>query len=221
MQDRERRFAEAALGLVVDALEGEVVVGLGDAAKIGQRVADFRPLVEPRAADDLVRQPQGDEPLLEFAHLKGGAHQDGDVVERNAFVLGRFDLLADEPRLLLAVRALSDLRPIAERLVGEQRLSRDGRDCGRSIPRRRRECGRRRAIVSLEPDHLRAGKILLEAQDVFDVGAAPGVDRLIVVADAAQIAVGLGEEPKPADTGRRSCPGTRRPGCSGSAGGTC
>ena len=112
MQDRERRFAKAALGLVIDALEGEVVVGLGDAAKIGQRVADFRPLVESRAADDLVRQPQGDEPLLEFAHLKRGAHQDGDIVERNAFVLGRLDLLADESRLLLSCPTLR--RPSAD-----------------------------------------------------------------------------------------------------------
>ena len=54
-----------------------------------------------------------------------------------------------------------------------------------------------RAIISFESDHLRAGKVPLEPQDVFDVGAAPGVDRLIVVADAAQIAVCLGEEAKP------------------------
>ena len=54
-----------------------------------------------------------------------------------------------------------------------------------------------RAIVALEPDHLRAGKVLLEAQDVVDVGAAPAVDRLVVVADAAQVAVGLGEQPEP------------------------
>src|SRR6202042_3142488 len=121
MQDRKRRFAKASFGLVIDTLEGEVVVGLGDAAKIGQRVAYFRPLVESWAADDLVRQPQGDEPLLEFAHLKRSAHEDGDIVEGNAFVLGRFDLLADEPRFLLAIRPLGDPRPISERLVGEQR----------------------------------------------------------------------------------------------------
>ena len=46
MQGRERCFAEAAFGLVIDALEGKVVVGLGDASKVGQRVAYFRPLVE-------------------------------------------------------------------------------------------------------------------------------------------------------------------------------
>ena len=54
-----------------------------------------------------------------------------------------------------------------------------------------------RAVIALEPDHLGARKILLEAQDVVDVGAAPSVDRLIVVADAAKIAVGPREKPQP------------------------
>jgi hypothetical protein len=48
-------------------------------------------------------------------------------------------------------------------------------------------CGRR-AVVALQPDDLGAGKIALEAQDVVDLGAAPAIDRLVVVADAADIA---------------------------------
>ena len=44
-----------------------------------------------------------------------------------------------------------------------------------------------RAVVVLQPHHLGAGKILLEAQDVVDLGAAPAIDRLVVVADAAQV----------------------------------
>ena len=53
------------------------------------------------------------------------------------------------------------------------------------------------AVVLLEADHLRAGKILLEAEDVADLGAAPAVDRLVVVADAADVVVGAGEEAEP------------------------
>ena len=41
--------AEAALGHVDDALEGEVVGRLRDDAQVGQRVADFGALVEARA----------------------------------------------------------------------------------------------------------------------------------------------------------------------------
>ena len=110
-------------------------------------------------------------------------------------MLRRLDLLANKPRLLLAVRPFSDLWPISKRLVGEQRLSQaaaivgdQSRGDGENVPRR--------SIVSLKPDHRCAGKILLEAQDVFDIRAAPGVDRLIVVADTAQIAVGLSDEPE-------------------------
>ncbi len=55
----------------------------------------------------------------------------------------------------------------------------------------------RRTVVLLEPDHRGAGKIGFEAQDVADLGAAPAVDRLVVVADTAQIAPGLGQEPQP------------------------
>ena len=43
------------------------------------------------------------------------------------------------------------------------------------------------AVVALQPDHLGAGEVALEAQDVVDLGAAPAVDRLVVVADAADV----------------------------------
>ena len=56
---------------------------------------------------------------------------------------------------------------------------------------------RGRAVVLLEPDDQRAGEIGLEAQDVADLGAAPAVDRLVVVADAAQIAMALRQQPQP------------------------
>src|SRR4029077_16770247 len=43
------------------------------------------------------------------------------------------------------------------------------------------------AIVALEADHGRAREVVLEAQDVVDLGAAPAVDRLVVIADAADV----------------------------------
>ncbi len=51
----------------------------------------------------------------------------------------------------------------------------------------------RRAIVLLEADDLRLGKVVLEVEDVAEVGAAPLVDRLIGIADDREIAVDLGE----------------------------
>src|SRR3546814_14326000 len=53
------------------------------------------------------------------------------------------------------------------------------------------------AVVLFEPDHPGAREVLLEAQDVADLGAAPGIDRLVVVADAGAVAVLLGEQAQP------------------------
>ena len=79
---------------------------------------------------------------------------------------------------------------------------------------------RGRAVVALQPDHLGAGEVPLEAQDVVHLGAAPAVDRLVVVADAADVAGGLRRAAAATGTGRRWCPGTRRPGCSGTGAGS-
>jgi hypothetical protein len=57
------------------------------------------------------------------------------------------------------------------------------------------------AVVALEPDDLGAGKVLFEPQDVFHFRAAPAIDRLVVVADAADVGAfaggPLGEQPEP------------------------
>ncbi len=103
VDDLQGGVAEAALGGVDDAFEGKIVGGLGDDAQIGQRVADFLALVKARAADDAIVQAQGDEAFFELAHLEGGAHEDGHVVERVALALELFDLLADLAGLFFRV----------------------------------------------------------------------------------------------------------------------
>src|SRR4051812_31320724 len=54
-----------------------------------------------------------------------------------------------------------------------------------------------RTVILFEPDDLSAGEVPLEAENVSDLGAAPGVDRLIVITDAAQVAARLGEQFQP------------------------
>ena len=80
--------------------------------------------------------------------------------------------------------------------VGEQRLAEPPLIVG-DEPGRDREDVPARAVVALEPDHLRAGEVALEAQDVVHVRAAPAVDRLVVVADAAQVPARLRQQPEP------------------------
>ncbi len=82
VQELHGGVAEAALGHIDDALEGEIVGRRIDHAQIGERVADFGALVEARAADHAIGQAERDEAVFELAHLERGAHQDGDLVER-------------------------------------------------------------------------------------------------------------------------------------------
>ena len=51
----------------------------------------------------------------------------------------------------------------------------------------------RRAIVPLELDDLGLGKIVLEVENVAQVGATPAVDRLIGVSDDGEVPVALGQ----------------------------
>src|SRR5581483_3750054 len=108
-----------------------------------------------------------------------------------ALALQLLDLLADRARFFLGVPRAGDGDLLARHVLGAQRLAEPAlvvRDQvgggGENVPGR--------AVVALQADHLGAGEIVLEAQDVVDLGAAPAVDRLVVVADAADVLGRLG-----------------------------
>ena len=178
--------------------------------KIGQRVADFQALVEARAADDAVVQAERDEAVFELAHLEGGAHQDRHVVELVA--AGAASCSISSP----TARASSSESQAAWTLT----LSSSGssRSVNSVLPSRPSlwamrwrggaEDVRGRAVVALQPDDGGAGKILLEAQDVVDLGAAPAIDRLVVVADAADVDCCVSLLPSPLE-GRSRAPPAR------------
>ena len=54
----------------------------------------------------------------------------------------------------------------------------------------------RRAVIFLQANDARAGIILVKAENVADIGAAPAVDGLILVADDAQVARLVYEQPQ-------------------------
>ena len=191
VQQLHAGVAEAALRHIDDALEGQIVGRRIDHAQIGERIADFGALVEARAADDAIRQAERDEAVLEFAHLERGAHQDGDFVERMRFAglaaaLQLLDLLADGAGFFLTVPRAGDGDLFAEHVVGAQRLAEPAFVIGDDV-RGGGEDVAGGAVIALEPDHHRAGEIVIEAQNVVDLGAAPAIDRLVVVADAADV----------------------------------
>ena len=107
-----------------------------------------------------------------------------------------FGFLADPARFFGAVPDADDPDLPAVTGIGPQRLAEPAR-----IVRDEAVGGgenvRSRAIILFETDDLRAGEVMLEAEDVGDLGAAPAVDRLIVVADDAKVAARLGEQLQP------------------------
>ena len=191
-----RLVADAALGLVDDALEGEIVVALRDHAQIGEGVADLLTLVEARTADHPIGQADRDEAFLELAHLVRGAHQDRRRGEALAALLHRFQLVGDLAGFLLGVPDGQHRDRAAARRLGVQRLA---------VPaavfldeaRGGAEDFGRRAVIALQADHLRARIVALERKDVIDLRAAPAIDRLVVVADAADIVARFGQQLQP------------------------
>ncbi len=198
VQNPQRGVAGAAFGHVHDALEGEVVGRLGQDPQIRDGVADLGALVKPQPADDPVGQAERDHPLLEGAGLKAGAHQDRHLRQRFASAAIGFDPVADQPRLFLGIPQRDHLHIVAGGVVtaGMQGLAEPalvmGDQAGGGGEDRRGG-----AVIGLQPDDCGAGKIPFEFQDVLDLRTAPGIDALIVVADAADVFMGLGQQPQP------------------------
>src|SRR5262249_44173593 len=143
-----------------------------DDAQISQRVADLGALVKARTADYAIGQPERDETVFELAHLERRADENGDLVEHVALALKLLDLLADRTGLFLAVPASGDGDLLARHVLGAQRLAEPALVVGDEVAR----CGENMPgapVIPLQADDFRAGEVVLEAQDVVDLGAAP------------------------------------------------
>ena len=187
--------AEPAFRQVDDALEGQIVGRLRDQAKIGDGVPDLGPLVES-CSHDAVGKPDGDEAFLELAGLEPGPHQHRDLRQVDTLDLQGLDLGRNGARLVGAVPVAVDAELLAVAGTCVKGLA-EAAFIARDQPRRRREDMAGRTVILLQPDDGGARKVALEFQDVADLGAAPAIDRLVVVADAAQVALRAGQQPKP------------------------
>ena len=178
--------ADAPLGGVEDPSERDLVVGVGQGAEVGQGVAHLLALVEAHPTDDLVGLAGADEHLLEDTRLGVGAVEDGDIGGLEPTVDELVDLVGDEAGLVTLVVgdvaddavAVAGVAPqgllLAALVVLDDRVG-SGED---------RLGG---AVVLLQQDRGRVGEVLLEVEDVADVGAAEGVDRLVGVTDHHQL----------------------------------
>ena len=171
----QRLVAQPALGGIVDPLECQVVRRLGDDAQIGQCIAHFGALIEAETADDAVGHADGDEAVLDLAGLELRAHEDGASVEAGALAQQPLQLLAHPARFFRAIPDADDAQLVAAVPLGPQGLAQP-LAIGRDQPGCGGEYMRGGAIVLLQPDHFRAGKIAFEAQDIGHFRAAPGID---------------------------------------------
>ena len=185
----EGRGADAAGGHVDDAAEREIVLGPGRELQVGEDVLDLRALVELHAADDDVGDLPADHLFLEGPRLGVGAVEDRGLPRRpsraldlasHGFDFGAIFFEPPEPDGV-SVAAIGP-----QPLLAPPAVVRD--DAGS-----RRQDLRRRPIVRFESDDPGPREILFEAEDVLDLGAAPAIDGLVLVADRAE-GIGLHAE---------------------------
>ena len=103
-----------------------------------------------------------------------------------ACALQLLDLLADGAGFFLRVPGAGDLHLLAEHVLGAQRLAEPAFVVRDQVAGGGEDVAGA-AVVALEADDLGAGEVVIEAQDVVDLRAAPAVDRLVVIADAADV----------------------------------
>src|SRR6185312_8096998 len=94
--------------------------------------------------------------------------------------------LANGASLFLRVPATGDLHLFAQHVFGAQGLAEAALVVGDEVGGSREDMAGA-AVVSFQPDDLGAGEVVIEAQDVVDLRPAPAVDRLVVIADAADV----------------------------------
>src|SRR3989454_2358032 len=189
-----RLVAQAARRRVQDAREREGVVRIPDQPQVGQRVLHLAALIERHPADDLIRESERAELVLDRARLRVRPVQNGDVPRpvRLAFTLKSLDLSRDDLGFMRLVVRLHHDDGSTTLPVGPQLLL-FARGVVPHHRVRRVEDPLRRAIVLLELDDLGVRIVAFEIEDVPHVGAAPAEDRLIVVADDGQVLLEAGE----------------------------
>ena len=194
----EGALADASRGQVDDAIQANIVVRVGDEAQVGDDVLHFLPLVELHPADYLIWHAVAQASLFQRARLCVDAVHHGDVAQRGAFLLATYDrfLIArqtlylpdDELRLFFLVVSLrdddGDAGAVARPEVLLHALRVGGDEAAGGVEYRLRG-----AVILLQRDELRLRVVVLEAEDVADVGVAPGVDGLVGVAHDADVQV--------------------------------
>jgi len=181
---------DAARRHVDHTQQAHIVPAAGHQFQVGQRVLHFRALVETETANHQVLAAPAPQRLLDLPALRIGAIKHGEAL------LGRLhedfiDGVGDEVGFTFGVRRLEQPDGVPLSRLGPQCLplalyvvSHYGPGGVQHVLRR--------AIVLLQADHCGPREVMLEIQDVVNVGAAPTVDGLVLVAHHAEVLVAAG-----------------------------
>ena len=191
--------AEAALRHGDGASEGLVVGRVGDELEVRHEVADLAPIVEAhraRRADTAMARLAAAPP-----RARGSARWCGRGRRSRVSAVGaRWARRAAISSTTKSASSRSSRHAHGgDALAARRAWAAASCPCGRVFAlmttfARSRTSGVRAVVLLEAHDVCASGKSLLEVEDVPDVGAAPAVDGLVVVAHDAEVAVAAGEQ---------------------------
>ena len=168
----DRRLADATARHVDDALRRDVVGGIHGEREVRHDVANFGTVEEARSAHDAIRHARAQQHVFEHAALSVRAIEDCYLVVAHAGTAAFFDLAGYPAALVALVACKVDFDLVAIFGVREQLLLLAVRIVRDDGVRRRQDIAHA-AVVLFELHHVRVRVVLLEFQNVADVGPAP------------------------------------------------
>ena len=187
-----RGIAKPALGQVHNTFKSQIIRRLRHHSEIGHGITDFLPFIKPRTTHHAIGNTKRDQAFFKSAGLETSADQNGDLTQTLTRTSRGFNAFSHHARFFFAVpdRDNAHLLPI--------RIGTAGPECFAKPPGIMRnqagssgQNGAGGTVIGFKPHHLRAGEILFKPQDVFNLRPAPGIDGLVIIADAADIAMRL------------------------------
>ena len=189
----DRGGADAAARRVDDALDAHLVCRVHDHLEVGHDVADLGTVEESRAAHNLVGHACAQEHIFEDTRLGVGAVEHSDIVVTRALGVQLFDLAGNPAALVALIACLEGLDLLAVALGRKQALLLALRVVTHHGVGGAQDMARG-AVVLLQLNGLAVFKVLLKVQDVGDVGAAPAINGLVIVAYDHEVLVLGGQQ---------------------------
>ena len=186
-RDLHRCRTDAARRGVDDAKKGNIILRVDEAGDGGQDILDLAPVEKAFSADEAVGDFHAAQVFLKEPGLSIHAVNHREVLPRNpACVADGSGLADDKLGFCFVIGHGHDMHRIAS-WDGTPEVFHAAARVIFNEPVGRGENGIRAAVVLLEANDLRIRKMLFKLEDVRDLGSAPAVDALVVIAHHTHI----------------------------------